>query len=156
MGHWTIICNHCGEEAEFCIADNGREYYQCINGDCDNDEITDGTAADNLMFGFRDANDKVLPVPKDHENTFESPLEAFVKTQIVGGAFEDLLSNLEIKLPDPQREGEEDEASIYGETYDQLCREIVYQLKYWLADNITGVDLTNLVYSPEKLMPENK
>lgn len=38
--------------------------------------------------------------------------------------FEDLLNKHDIAIPDKFREGNEDEASIYGETFDELLNDI--------------------------------
>ena len=43
--------------------------------------------------------------------------------------FEDLLDSLDITLPDKWREGEEDEARIFGDTYYELENKIVERLK---------------------------
>ena len=43
--------------------------------------------------------------------------------------FEELLDSLDITLPDQWREGEEDEARIFGDTYYELEDKIVERLK---------------------------
>ena len=43
--------------------------------------------------------------------------------------FEELLDSLDITLPDKWREGEEDEARIFGDTYYELENKIVERLK---------------------------
>ena len=43
--------------------------------------------------------------------------------------FEELLESLDITLPDKWREGEEDEARIFGDTYYELENKIVERLK---------------------------
>ena len=43
--------------------------------------------------------------------------------------FEDLLDKLDIALPDEWREGEEDEARIFGDTYYGLESKIVERLR---------------------------
>ena len=43
--------------------------------------------------------------------------------------FEELLDRLDITLPDKWREGEEDEARIFGDTYYELEDKIVERLK---------------------------
>ena len=43
--------------------------------------------------------------------------------------FEELLDRLDITLPDKWREGEEDEARIFGDTYYELENKIVERLK---------------------------
>ena len=43
--------------------------------------------------------------------------------------FEELLDRLDITLPDKWREGEEDEARIFGDTYYELEEKIVERLK---------------------------
>ena len=43
--------------------------------------------------------------------------------------FEELLDRLDITLPDKWRDGEEDEARIFGDTYYELENKIVERLK---------------------------
>ena len=43
--------------------------------------------------------------------------------------FEELLDRLDITLPDKWREGEENEARIFGDTYYELENKIVERLK---------------------------
>lgn len=43
--------------------------------------------------------------------------------------FEELLDKLDITLPDEWRDGEEDEARIFGDTYYELEDKIVERLK---------------------------
>ena len=43
--------------------------------------------------------------------------------------FEELLDRLDITLPDQWRDGEEDEARIFGDTYYELENKIVERLK---------------------------
>ena len=43
--------------------------------------------------------------------------------------FEELLDRLDITIPDKWREGEEDEARIFGDTYYELEDKIVERLK---------------------------
>lgn len=43
--------------------------------------------------------------------------------------FEELLDRLDITLPDKWREGEEDEARIFGDTYYELENKIIERLK---------------------------
>lgn len=43
--------------------------------------------------------------------------------------FEELLDRLDIALPDERREGEEDEARIFGDTYYELENKIIERLR---------------------------
>ena len=43
--------------------------------------------------------------------------------------FEELLDRLDITLPDKWREGEEDEARIFGDTYYELENKIIERLR---------------------------
>lgn len=43
--------------------------------------------------------------------------------------FEELLNRLDITIPDKWREGEEDEARIFGDTYYELENKIVERLR---------------------------
>ena len=43
--------------------------------------------------------------------------------------FEELLDRLDITIPDKWREGEEDEARIFGDTYYELENKIVERLR---------------------------
>ena len=47
----------------------------------------------------------------------------------ISDIFEELLVRLDITLPDEWREGEEDEARIFGDTYYELENKIVERLR---------------------------
>lgn len=48
--------------------------------------------------------------------------------------FEDLLDEHDITIPDPEREGNEDEARIYGSTYDKVENKVVAMLKQLMLE----------------------
>lgn len=54
------------------------------------------------------------------EQLFESMGKTRGIAILILNAFEDVLAEHDIKIPDVEREGEEDEACIYGSTYYEL------------------------------------
>lgn len=53
-----IICADCGEVAKYREADERMTpymedgYYECMNPDCENTNITDGTPDSNMLNGY--------------------------------------------------------------------------------------------------------
>lgn len=65
--------------------------------------------------------------------------------------FEELLDRLDITLPDKWREGEEDEARIFGDTYYELESKIVERLK---KEDLSAEDVIEMAIISES--PERK
>lgn len=66
---------------------------------------------------------------KEEENTMNTTNNLIDTADDIIDIFEELLDRLDITLPDKWREGEEDEARIFGDTYYELENKIVERLK---------------------------
>ena len=66
---------------------------------------------------------------KEEENTMDTTNNLINTADDLIDIFEELLDRLDITLPDKWREGEEDEARIFGDTYYELEDKIVERLK---------------------------
>lgn len=66
---------------------------------------------------------------KEEENTMNTTNNLTDTADDIIDIFEDLLDRLNITLPDKWREGEEDEARIFGDTYYELENKIVERLR---------------------------
>lgn len=66
---------------------------------------------------------------KEEENTMDTTNNLTNTADDIIDIFEELLDRLDITLPDKWREGEEDEARIFGDTYYELENKIVERLK---------------------------
>ena len=66
---------------------------------------------------------------KEEENTMNITNSLIDTADDIIDIFEELLDRLDITLPDKWREGEEDEARIFGDTYYELEEKIVKRLR---------------------------
>ena len=66
---------------------------------------------------------------KEEENTINTTNNLTDTADDIIDIFEELLDRLDITLPDKWREGEEDEARIFGDTYYELENKIVEKLR---------------------------
>lgn len=66
---------------------------------------------------------------KEEENTMNTTNNLIDIADDIIDIFEELLDRLDITLPDKWREGEEDEARIFGDTYYELEDKIVERLR---------------------------
>lgn len=66
---------------------------------------------------------------KEEENTMNTTNNLTNTADDIIDIFEELLDRLDITLPDKWREGEEDEARIFGDTYYELENKIVERLR---------------------------
>ena len=66
---------------------------------------------------------------QEEENTMDTTNNLTNTADDIIDIFEELLDRLDITLPDKWREGEEDEARIFGDTYYELENKIVERLK---------------------------
>ena len=66
---------------------------------------------------------------KEEENTKNTTNNLIDTADDIIDIFEELLDRLDITLPDEWREGEEDEARIFGDTYYELENKIIERLK---------------------------
>ena len=89
----------------------------------DNGEIIYDFADENIKDYYKDLN------RKEDENTMNTTNNLIDTADDIIDIFEELLDRLDITLPDEWREGEEDEARIFGDTYYELENKIVERLK---------------------------
>ena len=118
----------------------GASWEDIQDGDCyetgyeicdDNGEIIYDFANEDIKNYYEYLN------RKEEENTMKNTNataklneEALTNTAAdIIDIFEELLDRLDITLPDKWREGEEDEARIFGDTYYELENKIVERLK---------------------------
>ena len=66
---------------------------------------------------------------KEEGNTMNNTNSLIDTADDIIDIFEELLDRLDITLPDKWREGEEDEARIFGDTYYELENKIVERLR---------------------------
>ena len=66
---------------------------------------------------------------QEEENTMDTTNNLIDTADDIIDIFEELLDSLDITLPDQWREGEEDEARIFGDTYYELENKIVERLR---------------------------
>ena len=66
---------------------------------------------------------------QEDENTMDTTNNLIDTADDIIDIFEELLDSLDITLPDQWREGEEDEARIFGDTYYELENKIVERLR---------------------------
>ena len=66
---------------------------------------------------------------KEDENTMNNTNNLIDTADDIIDIFEELLERLDITIPDKWREGEEDEARIFGDTYYELENKIVERLR---------------------------
>ena len=66
---------------------------------------------------------------KEEKNTMNNTNNLIDTADDIIDIFEELLNRLDITIPDKWREGEEDEARIFGDTYYELENKIVERLR---------------------------
>lgn len=89
----------------------------------DNGEIIYDFANEDIKDYYEELN------RKEEENTMNTTNNLIDTADDIIDIFEELLDRLDITLPDKWREGEEDEARIFGDTYYELENKIVERLK---------------------------
>ena len=91
---------------------------------CDeNGEIIYDFADEDIKDYYEDLN------RQEEENTMKNTNNLTNTADDIIDIFEELLDRLDITIPDKWREGEEDEARIFGDTYYELENQIVERLK---------------------------
>ena len=91
---------------------------------CDSDgEIIYDFADEDIKDYYEELN------KKEGENTMKNTNNLTDTADDIIDIFEELLDRLNITLPDKWREGEEDEARIFGDTYYELENKIVERLR---------------------------
>lgn len=89
----------------------------------DNGEIIYDFASEDTKNHYEELN------RKEEENTMNTTNNLIDAADDIIDIFEELLDRLDITLPDKWREGEEDEARIFGDTYYELENKIVERLR---------------------------
>lgn len=110
----------------------GASWEDIQNGDCYEIgyEIYDSNG--EIIYDFADEDTKNWYEElnrKEEKNTMNNTNNLIDTADDIIDIFEELLDRLDITLPDKWREGEEDEARIFGDTYYELENKIVERLK---------------------------
>ena len=110
----------------------GASWEDIQNGDCYETgyEIYDENG--EIIYDFADEGTKSFYEElnrKEEENTMDTTNNLINTAADLIDIFEELLDRLDITLPDKWREGEEDEARIFGDTYYELENKIVERLR---------------------------
>ena len=110
----------------------GASWEDIQNGDCYETgyEICDSDGEIIYDFAGEDTKNYYEELNrKEEENTMNITNSLIDTAGDIIDIFEELLDRLDITLPDKWREGEEDEARIFGDTYYELENKIVERLK---------------------------
>ena len=110
----------------------GASWEDIQDGDCYETgyEICDENG--EIIYDFADEGTKDYYEElnrKEEENTMNNTNNLIETADDIIDIFEELLDRLDITLPDKWREGEEDEARIFGDTYYELENKIVERLR---------------------------
>ena len=110
----------------------GASWEDIQNGDCYEIgyEIYDSNG--EIIYDFADECTKNWYEElnrKEEKNTMNNTNNLIDTADDIIDIFEELLDRLDITLPDKWREGEEDEARIFGDTYYELEEKIVKRLR---------------------------
>ena len=89
----------------------------------DNGEIIYDFANEDIKYYYEYLN------RKEEENIINTTNNLTNTADDIIDIFEELLDRLDITIPDQWREGEEDEARIFGDTYYELENKIVERLR---------------------------
>ena len=89
----------------------------------DNGEIIYDFANEDIKNYYEEPN------RKEEENTMNTTNNLTNTADDIIDIFEELLDRLDITIPDKWREGEEDEARIFGDTYYELENKIIERLR---------------------------
>lgn len=109
-----------------------KEYVSPEDEDCyetgyeicdDNGEIIYDFANEDTKDYYEELN------RKEEENTMNTTNNLIDTADDIIDIFEELLDRFDITIPDKWREGEEDEARIFGDTYYELENKIVERLR---------------------------
>lgn len=110
----------------------GASWEDIQNGDCYETgyEIFDSNG--EIIYDFADEGTKNFYEElnrKEEGNTMNNTNNLTNTAADIIDIFEELLDRLDITLPDKWREGEEDEARIFGDTYYELENKIIERLR---------------------------
>lgn len=110
----------------------GASWEDIQNGDCYETgyEICDSDGEIIYDFADEDTKDYYEKLNRKEEtNTMNNTNNLIDTAADIIDIFEELLDRLDITIPDKWREGEEDEARIFGDTYYELESKIVERLR---------------------------
>ena len=110
----------------------GASWEDIQNGDCYETgyEICDSDGEIIYDFADEDTKDYYEELNrKEKKDTMNTTNNLIDTADDIIDIFEDLLDRLDITIPDKWREGEEDEARIFGDTYYELENKIVERLR---------------------------
>ena len=118
----------------------GVSWEDIQNGDCYETGYEISNSDGEIIYDFADEDTKNYYEElnrKEEENTMENTNAAAKLNEAnltntaddIIDIFEELLDRLDITIPDKWREGEEDEARIFGDTYYELENKIVERLR---------------------------
>ena len=110
----------------------GASWEDIQNGDCYEIgyEIYDSNG--EIIYDFADECTKNWYEElnrKEEKNTMDTTNNLTNTADDIIDIFEELLNRLDITIPDKRREGEEDEARIFGDAYYELENKIVERLR---------------------------
>lgn len=93
------------------------------------------------IFGFcvKGFSVDILPATDD-------PIHIRNLSADICSVFEDLLDRFDITLPDKDREGDEDEARIYGDTYSDMEDEVTGMLEDFLKEHVPSLPIDATEY----------
>lgn len=109
-----------------------KEYVSPEDEDCYETgyEICDDNGEIIYDFANEDTKDYYEELNRKEEEGVTDPTNSLINTaDDIIDIFEELLDRLDITLPDKWREGEEDEARIFGDTYYELENKIIERLR---------------------------
>ena len=110
----------------------GASWEDIQDGDCYETgyEICDENGEIIYDFADEDTKDYYEELNrKEEENTMNTTNNLIDTADNIIDIFEELLDRFDITIPDKWREGEEDEARIFGDTYYELESKIVEKLR---------------------------
>ena len=106
------------------VSPEDEDFYETGYEICDSDgEIIYDFANEDIKDYYEGLN------RQEEENTMDTTNNLIDTADDIIDIFEELLDRLNITLPDKWREGEEDEARIFGDTYYELENKIVERLR---------------------------
>ena len=110
----------------------GASWEDIQEGDCYETGYEISNSDGEIIYDFADESTKdyyeELNI-KEEENAMNTTDNLTNIADDIIDIFEELLDGLDITLPDKWRDGEEDEARIFGDTYYELENKIVERLK---------------------------
>ena len=110
----------------------GASWEDIQDGDCYETGYAICDENGEIVYDFADEDTKNFYEElngKEEENIMNTTNNLTNTADDIIDIFEELLDSLDITLPDKWREGEEDEARIFGDTYYELENKIVERLK---------------------------